>query len=165
MYNRVALDYVILLHKSAPCNPDGWCNPHEFGLSTILCLLGSYHILWNHKAFYGHFSFYRPQRSCGKVMFLHMSVILSTGCWGCLVDTPPPGRHPPGRHLLADTPGRQLLQQTVRILLECILVLTIIGAHLSIANRTIKYSATSFTRPTFSQYFWPWNYDNYASEG
>ena len=23
--------------------------------------------------------FYRPQRSCGKVMFLHMSVILSTG--------------------------------------------------------------------------------------
>ena len=68
-------------------------------------------------------SHYRPQRSCGKVMFLHLSVILSTGV-GCLVDTPytdtplqadtsPPGqtsslagRHPPrdghrSRHLLA----------------------------------------------------------------
>ena len=60
-------------------------------------------------------SHYRPQRSCGKVMFLHLSVILSTGV-GCLVDTPytdtplqadtPPGqtsslagRHPPGRQI------------------------------------------------------------------
>ena len=29
------------------------------------------------------FVYYRPQRSCGKVMFLHMSVILSTGGGGC----------------------------------------------------------------------------------
>ena len=36
--------------------------------------------------------FYRPQRSCGKVMFLHLSVILFTG-GGCLPH--PPGRHPP----------------------------------------------------------------------
>ena len=42
---------------------------------------------------------YRPQRSCGKVMFLH------------LADTQ------------ADTPlGRQLLQRTIHILSECILV-------------------------------------------
>ena len=49
--------------------------------------------------------FYRPQRSCGKVMFLHLSVILSTG-GGCLpqcmlgytpwADTPiSPGQTPP----------------------------------------------------------------------
>ena len=56
-YKKVALDYVILLHKSAPGNPDGWCNPDEFGLSTSLCLLGSYHILCNPKTFYGHFNF------------------------------------------------------------------------------------------------------------
>ena len=31
---------------------------------------------------------YRPQRSCGKVMFLHMSVILSTG-WGVSAIPPP----------------------------------------------------------------------------
>ena len=62
--------------------------------------------------------FYRPQRSCGKVMFLHVSVILSTGGGRQtpladrqtpllagrhpLADTPP-GRHSPGRH----SPGRQ----------------------------------------------------------
>ena len=50
---------------------------------------------------------YRPQRSCGNVMFSHLSVILSTGvfcpsaCW----DTHPPDRYPPGRHpLWANTP-------------------------------------------------------------
>ena len=37
------------------------------------------------------FSFYRPQRSCDKVMFLHLSVILFTGR---LAD-PPLGRHAP----------------------------------------------------------------------
>ena len=55
--------------------------------------------------------YYRPQRSCGKVMFLHLSVILFTGV--CLpqcmlgyiprAGTPPwadtlLGRHLPGRH-------------------------------------------------------------------
>ena len=57
-------------------------------------------------------AYYRPQRSCGKVMFLHLSVILFRG--GCLpqymlgytpqADTPwadtTPDRHPPlGRHI------------------------------------------------------------------
>ena len=71
-------------------------------------------------------------------MFLHVSVILCTG-WGCGRQTPP-GSQPPQQ---TDTPGqadnlpptqadtptpgqadtpRGLLQRTVRILLECILV-------------------------------------------
>ena len=54
--------------------------------------------------------YYRPQRSWGKVMFLHVSVILSTG--GCLLlggsgpkgvpggatATTAGGRHPTGMH-------------------------------------------------------------------
>ena len=43
---------------------------------------------------------YRPQQSCGKVMFLHLSVILFTWAWA---DTPP-GQTPPSRHPPADTP-------------------------------------------------------------
>ena len=70
------------------------------------------------------------KRSCGKVMFLQVSVILFTG--GCLV----PGGSTPGGCLVSggesgpggvrsrdgDPPGRLLLQ-VVWILLECILVL------------------------------------------
>ena len=37
------------------------------------------------------FFFYRPQRSCGKVMFSQLSVILSTG--GCLADNQPRGTY------------------------------------------------------------------------
>ena len=71
--------------------------------------------------------YYRLQRGCGKVMFLHLSVILFTGgggwlplVWGCVSATlwadtprwadppwqtpPPPDRHPLGRHPQADTP-------------------------------------------------------------
>ena len=40
--------------------------------------------------------FYRPQQSCGKVMFLNMSVILFT--WGVYASVHA-GIHPPGRHL------------------------------------------------------------------
>ena len=51
--------------------------------------------------------FYHPQRSCGKVKFLHLSVILFTG--GCLPQcmlgyTQPPDTPLLGRHPLADTP-------------------------------------------------------------
>ena len=97
-------------------------------------------------------AYYRPQRSCGKVMFLCLSVILSMGgvcpsaCW----DTHSLGIHPPGRHPPRQTPPLPsafwdthpmpsacwdthlpaqcmlgytwLLLRTVRILLECILV-------------------------------------------
>ena len=40
--------------------------------------------------------FYHPHRSCGKVMFLHLSVILSRGgvCLSACWDTPP-GQTPP----------------------------------------------------------------------
>ena len=49
---------------------------------------------------------YRPQRSCGKVVFLHLSVILFTG--SCPADAPkqtPLGRHP----AWADNSPRQTL--------------------------------------------------------
>ena len=64
--------------------------------------------------------------SCGKVMFLQVSVCLQVG--RCTLplgrhppgQTPPlPGQTPPGRH----PETRRPLQQTVRILLECILVM------------------------------------------
>ena len=42
--------------------------------------------------------YYRPQRSCGKVMFLHLSVILSTGGRGVSSSGPEGGQTPPGRH-------------------------------------------------------------------
>ena len=72
-------------------------------------------------------TFYRLQRSCGKVKFLHLSVILSTSeCIpACTWADTPLGRHlpradtPPGQ---TPPPSRRLLQRTVRILLECILV-------------------------------------------
>ena len=74
--------------------------------------------------------FYLRQRSCGKVMFLHLSVIVSTA-GGCLpppwadtplsrdpwadtpsADTPPGrpplGRHPPGKHPPEQTPPGQI---------------------------------------------------------
>ena len=47
--------------------------------------------------------FYRQQRSCGKVMFLHLSVILFTGVCG----RHPQAETPLGRHPQADTPPRQ----------------------------------------------------------
>ena len=42
----------------------------------------------------GYVAYYRPQRSCGKVIFSQASVILSTGG----VCQTPPGRHPLCRH-------------------------------------------------------------------
>ena len=71
-----------------------------------------------------HLTCYGPQRSCGKVMFLHLSVILFRGVsQHALGQTPLPGRHIPactgadthplpGRHIPACTgadtplPGR-----------------------------------------------------------
>ena len=44
---------------------------------------------------------YRKQRSCGKVMILHLSVILFTGCGVCHTHFPL-GKHPPW----ANTPPR-----------------------------------------------------------
>ena len=81
---------------------------------------------------------YRPQWSCGKVMFLHLSVTLFMGgvClwfWGYLAH-PPPGRYtlPLDRHPPGQTPARAdplhsscwdtVNKRAVRVLLECILV-------------------------------------------
>ena len=62
------------------------------GLSYIIC-----------PKYLDIYGFYCPQRSCGKVMFLHLSVILSTG--ECLADTYPWADTPLGRHPhWADTP-------------------------------------------------------------
>ena len=75
--------------------------------------------------------FYRPRRSCGKVIFSQACVKNSVHMGGggvCLrhVGIHPPGRHPPREDTF---PGRQppgqippSPSQTVRILLECILV-------------------------------------------
>ena len=99
----------------------------------------------------GKSHYYRSQRSCGKVMVLHLSVILFTGRvsaqGGCLprggvADTPPPRAR--GRHSLlpspcwdTHTPAQCMLDYTppcavhtvnkraVRILLEYILVTTV----------------------------------------
>ena len=81
--------------------------------------------------FQPHFPFLPSANdSCGKIMFLHLSVILFTGVGRCTppqvhpptdtpqADTPPPGHTPPGQ---TSTPRRPL-QRTVCILLECILV-------------------------------------------
>ena len=81
-------------------------------------------------------SCYHPQCSCGKVMFLHLSVILftrrgvcqtpapgQTSPWQTPVRQTPPGQTPPRQtQPWADTPKRRLLLRAVRILLECILV-------------------------------------------
>ena len=78
--------------------------------------------------------FYRPQMKLwGKVMFLHLSVILFTGVvypsiqWGR--HPPPQGRHalprqtpPPGRHTPTQILRDIVNKWAVRILLEFILV-------------------------------------------
>ena len=69
-------------------------------LCQFLHLFSNNRISWSLKEFSGiagttllvFFHFYRPQRSCGKVMFLHLSVILFTG--GRVWQTPP-GQVPP----------------------------------------------------------------------
>ena len=92
---------------------------------------------------------YRPQRSCGKLKFLHLSVILFT-VGGSATHTPqippgrqplgkhpldrhpsdrhpsgqtPPGQTPPGRHPLRSAFWNTVNKRAVRILLECISVL------------------------------------------
>ena len=103
---------------------------------------------------------YRPQRSCSKVMFLHLSVILFTGgsasspggvCHTPWVDLPgqtPPRWTPPHPvHAGIHTPAAQCMlgytlplpsacwdtvdKQVVRIQLECILV------HYEVGNWTV----------------------------
>ena len=53
---------------------------------------------WLFKFFYCHAHYYRPQRSCGKVMFLHLSVSHSVDR-GVSAGINPPGRYTPGRYI------------------------------------------------------------------
>ena len=104
-------------------------------------------------------NFYRPQRSWGKVMFLHVSVILFTGGGRpqyMLGYTPPPrSRHqppgsrqtPPEQCLLGDTGNKR----AIRILLECILVNFWSNSVQSVApTKGILASA-----PVIKRYFFP----------
>ena len=67
--------------------------------------------------------YYRPQRSCGKVMFLHLSVSHSVQrvvCHHPLGEQTPPRQTPPLRSACSDTVNKR----AARILLECILVVS-----------------------------------------
>ena len=107
----------------------------SLALHLKCCNWNQWSFSWTEQNFH-----YRPQHSCGKVMFLHLSVILFTegGFWQTppQADTPwtetasgrhpqtdtPQGRQPPGRHPPGQTPLlRWPLQWTLRILLESIL--------------------------------------------
>ena len=73
-------------------------------------------IIRNASMFTVLFFYYRPQRSCGKVIFSQASVSHSVHSGGCLADTPPwadtpladhrlgQTHSPPGRHPRADSP-------------------------------------------------------------
>ena len=89
----------------------GWCTP--------LCGWCSFEKSWIHHRFY-----YRLQHSCGKVMFYTCLSLCSQGDR----QTPTWQADPPGQTPLrqADTPPPgQPLQRTVRILLECIIVINL----------------------------------------
>ena len=98
---------LFILHDSSGCPFLHHVNIIAFSKGGGVCL------------FFCLFVFFTVRNSsCGKVMFSQVSVCP----WGRCT---PPGRHPP----LADTPpppSRRLLQQTVRILLECILVCSVL---------------------------------------
>ena len=74
---------------------------------------------------------YRLQRSCGKVMFSQASVILAH----TPLCRPPPPEQTPTPH-----PCRRLLQRTVRILLECILVTCKIDIVIILRNNILYLS-------------------------
>ena len=92
-----------------------WQGKRLYQRPTNLCLLYSNPIPWRTPTL-PRSNFYRPQRSCGKVMFLQLSVILST------VQSAPvhAGIHtPPGRHT---PPADSYCCGWLRTLLEYILV-------------------------------------------
>ena len=108
-------------------------------------------------------NFYRPQRSCGKVIiFTSVCQEFCPRGWGWVsasvhAGIHPPGRHPPGRHPPPNS--RRLLQRTVRILLECILVLTTFCGrnfinHIWIKITTIATSKLPIYFPSFELIEW-----------
>ena len=143
-----------------------FCNGNsEWGLGSLAMtcagrslwctqILIFYYVKSTHQILY----IYRPQRSRGKVMFLHLSVILFTGG----LSGTPLGRHP--QCMLGYTPSTQCMlgytppypvhagihttlpsacwdmvnKRAVRILLECILV-----SHVSFIFFILEFSTTS----------------------
>ena len=111
---------------------DGYTVPSDIQVEVPLYLLHHHPDIWEDpevciakRAKRNRYLNYNPQRSCGKVMFLHVSVILSTwGVWQA--DIPPHGQTPPAGQTHTPLAGRhplpRKLQRTVLILLECILV-------------------------------------------
>ena len=83
-----------------------------------------------HSCFEDENHIYCPQTKFAKVMFLHLSAILFTG-GVCPGGCPGPGPGGVSQHALRQTAppppsSRWLLLRTVRILLECILVVNIV---------------------------------------
>ena len=106
---------------------------------------------------------YHPQHSCGKLMFLHLSVTLSTFC-PPQADNPlgqiplplgrhPPGQTPPGRNPLGNPPHPKWPpKQILYILLECILVL--LYTYLIVHRMVFNSSKSSY----------PWNSDQKCTQ-
>ena len=95
------------------------------------------------KVLYHYFdmSCYRPQRSWGKVMFLHVSVILFTGGGrGVSVSVP-------GGLCHGDPPYGN--EWTVRILLECILVTKVFHVQSKTVTRNLQCVHFKHVRETF----------------
>ena len=89
--------------------------------------------------------YYRPQlRSYGKVMFLHLSVILSGGGGGLLPKCTL--GYTPGQTTL---PPPRSLQRTVRILLECILV-KISFIHFILRKKYRKFIITIYNNNRYN---------------
>ena len=88
----------------------------------------------------GVYGYYRPQRSCGKIIFSQASVILVTEGVS--------GRHPPGQTPpRADAPRGYCSGRTVLILLECILVnciITNLGVFEALGNSSCDLSCYIF---------------------
>ena len=101
MSNICLFREVYLIGHYSPCT-EGYQRDYVYIIMSLV-------ILRTYKATY-----YRPQRSCGKVMFSRVSVILFTGtvcipaCTGA--DTPhpadPPGQTYPSMHWCRPPPGR-----------------------------------------------------------
>ena len=89
----------------------------EIALALLISWIVLYFALWKGIKWTGKVTFYRPQHSCGKIMFLHLSVILFTGVCVCVHPSMHWGRHPPGRHIPpctgADPPPADISKHTL----------------------------------------------------
>ena len=94
---------------------------------------------------------YRPQRSCGKVMFLHLSVILFTGGGEFLSGRPPLDRDPPRQRPPAPrtvTSGRYASYWNAFLFTSVIK-----GTKINKQENSVSYFGKHF-RQCFSVKFW-----------